>query len=62
MDLGESQRRRTIWRLDGGAGSDENLRWLLARGYLMLAKGLSGLRAAALARRVTRWDTYAPDK
>lgn len=62
LDLDEAQRRRTVWRLDGGAGSDENLRWLLARDYQVLAKGLSGLRAAALARQVTRWDAYAPDK
>jgi hypothetical protein len=62
LDLAETQRRRTVWRLDGGAGSDENLRWLRARDYHVLAKGLSGLRAAALARQVTRWDAYAPDK
>jgi len=44
--------------MDGGAGSDEHLIWLLARGYHMMAKGMSNRRAEALARQVQRWDTY----
>jgi len=60
LDLSFEQRRRTVWRMDGGAGSDEHFRWLLARGYHVLAKGLSGFRAEALAGRVTRWDEYRP--
>jgi len=50
------ERRRVAWRLDGGFGSDENLNWLLARDYQVLAKGCSNRRAEALARCVRRWD------
>lgn len=44
--------------MDGGAGSDEHLIWLLGRGYHVIAKGMSNRRAEALARQVQRWDTY----
>jgi hypothetical protein len=44
--------------MDGGAGSDEQLRWLLSRDYHLLCKGLSNRRAEALARQVSRWDEY----
>jgi hypothetical protein len=44
--------------MDGGAGSDGQLIWLLARGYQTMAKGLSNRRAEALARQVGRWDAY----
>lgn len=56
LELDERQRRRIVWRLDGGAGSDEHIRWLLARGYHVVAKGMSNRRAEALARQVRRWD------
>jgi hypothetical protein len=59
LELTLQQRKRTVWRLDGGAGSDEHLIWLLARGYHILAKGMSNRRAEALARQVQRWDLYA---
>jgi len=52
LELSPQQRQRTVWRLDGGAGSDEHLIWLLAREYHILAKGLSNRRAEALARQV----------
>jgi hypothetical protein len=58
FDLAPSVRKRTLYRLDGGAGTDENLRWLLARDYQVLAKGFSGKRAQALATRAQRWDQY----
>ena len=58
FDLAADARQRTLYRLDGGAGTDENLRWLLARDYQVLAKGFSGKRAKALARQVQRWDPY----
>ena len=58
LELTPARRKRTVWRLDGGAGSDDQIRWLLARGYHLLTKGMSGRRAAALARQVRRWDTY----
>lgn len=58
LELTAAQRRRTVWRLDGGSGSDEQLRWLLERGYHILAKGMSNRRAEALAHQVRRWDPY----
>jgi hypothetical protein len=58
LELSRAQRKRTVWRLDGGAGSDEHVRWLLARGYHLVAKGMSNRRAGALAKKVRRWDAY----
>ena len=58
FELAPEQRKRTLYRLDGGSGTDENLRWLLSRGYQVLGKGFSGKRAKALADHVSRWDTY----
>lgn len=61
LELAEPQRRRTVYRLDGGAGTDGKLRWLLQRGYQVVAKGFSGRRAFKLGQQVTRWDHYRPD-
>lgn len=61
LELSPQQRKRTVWRMDGGAGTDEHLTWLLARGYQVIAKGLSNMRAQALARQVRRWDAYRSD-
>jgi len=58
LELAPEQRKRTVWRIDGGAGSDEQLRWLLARDYQIVAKGTSNRRAEALSRQVRRWDAY----
>jgi hypothetical protein len=58
FELAPAQRKRTLYRLDGGSGTDNNLRWLLARGYQLLGKGFSGKRAKALAAHVSRWDCY----
>lgn len=58
LELAPEQRQRTVWRIDGGAGSDDHLRWLLGRGYHVVAKGMSNRRAEALARQVRRWDAY----
>lgn len=44
--------------MDGGAGSDENFRWLLSRHYHFIGKGISNRRAHAWAKQVTRWDPY----
>jgi hypothetical protein len=60
LELADDQRRRVVWRFDGGAGSDEQVSWLLSRGYHLVGKGLSNRRAEALARQVRRWDRY-PD-
>lgn len=58
LELDEKQRKRTVWRMDGGGGSDANFRLLLQQGYQIHAKGLSSSRAAALAQKVVRWDAY----
>lgn len=59
LDLARNQRRsRIVWRLDGGFGSDDKLRWLLARNYHLIAKGFSGRRADNLAQQVNRWTPY----
>lgn len=58
LELSPQQRQRTVWRLDGGSGADEELCWLLAKGYQVVAKGLSNRRAEALAQKVDRWDPY----
>ena len=46
------QRRRTLIRLDGGFGTDENVEWLCSRGYEFVVKGYGGGRAKKLARSV----------
>ena len=58
LELAPNQRKRIVWRIDGGAGSDDHLTWLLDRGYHVVAKGMSNRRAEALARQVHRWDAY----
>ena len=58
FELAPKERKRTLYRLDGGSGTDENLTWLLARGYQVLGKGFSGKRAKALAAHISRWDVY----
>ena len=58
LDLAPAQRQRTIWRLDGGSGSEQELRWIVERGYHILAKGINHNRAAALAKKVKRWDQF----
>lgn len=58
FDLAPCVRKHVLYRLDGGSGTDDNLRWLLKRHYQVLSKGFSGKRANALARQVARWDAY----
>lgn len=59
LELADRQRQRTVWRMDGGAGSDEQFLWLFDRGYHVVAKGLSNFRACRLAKQANRWDAYA---
>lgn len=58
LDLATHQRKRTVWRLDGGAGSEQKLRWLVERGYHILAKGMNNNCTMTLVRQVRRWDAY----
>jgi hypothetical protein len=52
----EHKRRRIIWRLDSGFGSDDAVKWLLARDYQLLVKGYNTRRAKKVARQVADDD------
>jgi hypothetical protein len=52
LGSGRSQRKRTLLRLDGGFGTDENVEWLCKRGYHFVLKGYGGSRAGKLASSV----------
>ncbi len=56
------QRDAILIRLDAGFGSDQNINWLLHRGYQVLSKGKSGKRAAAFARQVKEWQQLDESK
>jgi hypothetical protein len=56
LELSAEHRQRTVWRMDGGGGSDDHLRWLIGRDDHVVAKGMNHRRAAALAQQVRRWD------
>ena len=53
-----------VWRLDGGFGSDDAIKWLLARHYQLLAKGYSSRRAQKVVGRVSaeEWQAVRPHK
>jgi len=55
LELDDARRRRTVLRIDGGGGSDPNIDWQLGRGYHVLVKMFSSVRAARLAASVTKW-------
>ena len=55
LQLDEAKRARTIIRVDAGAGTVDDLNWLLARGYLVIAKAYSGRRVLRLAKTVVEW-------
>lgn len=58
------QRPKIVWRLDGGFGSDDALKWLLARHYQLLGKGYSSSRARKVGREVSdnEWRLVRPNK
>jgi hypothetical protein len=58
LDLAPARRERVVWRLDGGSGSERELRWVVERGYHLLAKGINHNRAVTLAKQVQRWDPF----
>jgi len=55
LQLDETKRARTILRVDAGAGTVDDLNWLLARGYEIMAKEYSGQRIRRLAGTVSEW-------
>lgn len=64
LELDEAKRRRTIWRIDAGGGSDDDVNWVLARGYHLLVKDYSTKRATGLAKSIQTWypDTKIPGR
>lgn len=64
LALDAAQRARTLIRVDAGGGSLEDINWLLARGYQVLAKDYSSVRSATLAASVTTWfaDPKVPER
>jgi hypothetical protein len=55
LELDTSRRQRTVIRSDGGGGCDDDVNWLLGRGYGVLLKLKHWQRAAKLSRSVTTW-------
>jgi hypothetical protein len=49
------QRSRVLIRLDAGFGNDQNINWLLHRGYQVLSKHKSSRRASLIASQVNVW-------
>jgi hypothetical protein len=64
LDLNAATRARTLIRVDAGGGSLDDINWLLARGYQVLAKDYSSVRSASLAASVTEWfsDPKVPER
>jgi hypothetical protein len=58
LQLTRDQRQRTVWRTDGGLGTDDNINWALAHDYQVMMKGYNGKRATAFARQIADTDWY----
>jgi hypothetical protein len=55
LGLDAPKRSRTLWRIDAGGGSEDDVNWVLERGYHLLTKDYSSIRAARLAQSVQVW-------
>lgn len=55
IEQSPEQRTRTLIRVDSGGGSQDDVNWMLARGYRVLTKDYSTARAKKLAQSVTHW-------
>jgi hypothetical protein len=55
LQLDDAKRRRTSIRVDAGAGTEDDLNWLLSRGYEVMAKEYSGRRITRLSQTVKEW-------
>ena len=60
LELNDQRRSHTLVRVDAGGGSLDDVNWLLARGYVVLAKDYSAARSSRLAKSVACW--YADPK
>ncbi len=63
LDLEEKRRQRTILRVDAGGGTDANINFWLARGYLGITKAKNWQRTLKLIRSVSAWRAlpHLPD-
>ncbi len=55
LELDAYKRARTIIRVDAGAGTQDDINWLLSRGYEVMVKEYSGQRVLRLAKTVSEW-------
>jgi hypothetical protein len=55
LGLDAPKRSRTLWRIDAGGGSEDDVNWVLERNYHLLTKDYSSQRAARLAQSVQAW-------
>ncbi len=64
LELDDDKRHRTLWRMDAGGGSVDEVNWLLGRGYHVHCKDYSSTRAQTLAASVTTWveDPRIPER
>jgi hypothetical protein len=64
LGLKPSQRRRTIYRIDGGGGSIGSVNGLISQDYAVATKDYSFRRTALLAKRVKEWvaDSTQPNR
>lgn len=64
LNLGQTQRRRTVLRVDAGGGSETNINWILNRDYWLLIKIHNWQRVMKLSASVTDWytDAQVPDR
>ena len=56
LDLDESRRNRTVVRVDAGGGTDANINFMLARGYLLILKSKNWQRTYKLIKTVRDWQ------
>lgn len=57
LNLDENQRKRTILRVDAGGGTDANINFFLARGYLGILKSKNWQRTCKLVKSVSAWQS-----
>jgi hypothetical protein len=64
LQLDAAKRARTLIRVDAGAGTLDDINWLLARGYEVMGKEYSGQRVLRLAKTVVEWvqDPVWPER
>jgi hypothetical protein len=64
LELTAERRAKTIIRADAGAGTDDDINWLLARGYCLLVKVRNWRRISKLVATVKTWypDPKVPER